>query len=127
MQATTQMTVYFAKDKMLPKYKAVILEHANGGKGSIILEPLADETVLKDKARKFVKATLKPGCSMGVHQHNGDGEIYHILSGRGLYTDNDETYEVHPGDTMFCKDGDYHGLENVGDEDLVFMGLILYT
>ena len=40
---------------------------------------------------------------MGVHQHKGDGEIYYILSGHGLYTDNDTTYEVNPGDAMLWK------------------------
>ena len=63
---------------------------------------------------------------MGVHRHEGDGEIYYILSGHGLYTDNEDTYEVRPGDAMFCKNGNCHGLENTGEEDLVFMGLIIY-
>ena len=31
-----------------------------------------------------------------------------------------------PGDTAFCKNGDRHGIENIGDEDLVFMGLVIY-
>ena len=37
-----------------------------------------------------------------------------------------DTYEVKPGDAMFCENGSRHGLENTGDEDLVFMGLIIY-
>ncbi|MDY4794800.1 MAG: cupin domain-containing protein [Dialister sp.] len=49
-----------------------------------------------------------------------------MLSGKGLYTDNDTTYEMKPGDAAFCKNGDRHGIENIGDEDLVFMGLIIY-
>ncbi len=111
---------------MLTKPEEKIIEHANGGKGSIILEPVAGPDILKDKCRLYVKATLKKGCSMGVHQHKGDGEIYYILQGQGLYTDNDETYPVKPGDAMFCKNGDRHGLENTGEEDLVFMGLVIY-
>ena len=34
-------------------------------------------------------------------------------------------YEVHPGDTTFTCDGAGHAIENIGDEDLVFMALIL--
>lgn len=112
---------------MLPKYEPTIMEHANGGKGSIILTPIAKEDILKDHCRLFSEARLKPGCSMGVHQHKGDGEIYHIISGRGLYTDNGKTYEVGPGDTTWCPDGSTHGLENIGDEDLVFIALIIYN
>ena len=82
---------------MLPKIPPKIIEHANGGKGRIILQPIAGPDILKDKCRVYVKATLEKGCSMGVHQHKGDGEIYYILSGHGLYTDNDTTYEVKPG------------------------------
>ena len=111
---------------MLPKLPPKIIEHANGGKGRIILQPIAGPEVLKEKCRVYVKATLEKGCSMGVHQHRGDGEIYYILSGHGIYTDNDSTYEVKPGDAMFCENGSRHGLENIGDEDLVFMGLIIY-
>lgn len=111
---------------MLEKLPPKIIEHANGGKGRIILQPIAGPEILKDKCRLYVKCTLEKGCSMGVHQHKGDGEIYYILSGHGLYTDNDSTYEVVPGDATFCKNGDRHGLENIGNEDLVFMGLIIY-
>ena len=50
-----------------------------------------------------------------------------VVGGAGsLYTDNDTTYEVKPGDAMFCPNGSRHGLENTGEEDLVFMGLIIY-
>ena len=52
--------------------------------------------------------------------------IEHANGGKGLYTDNDTTYEMKPGDAAFCKNGDRHGIENIGDEDLVFMGLIIY-
>ena len=64
---------------------------------------------------------------MGVHQHKGDGEIYYILSGHGLYTDNDTTYEVNPGDAMFCQNGNRHALENIGDEDWCSWALLFTT
>ena len=114
---------------MLTKIEKKIIEHANGGKGHLILEPVATPDTLdamSSHCRLYVKATLEKGCSMGVHQHKGDGEIYYVLSGKGLYTDNDTTYEMGPGDAAFCKNGNRHGIENIGEEDLVFMGLIIY-
>ena len=83
---------------MLEKPPVTIIDHANGGKGRIILEHIAGPETLRENARLFVKATLEKGCSMGVHKHKGDREIYHILSGKALYTDNDKTYEMNPGD-----------------------------
>ena len=111
---------------MIPKIPPKIIEHANGGKGRIILQPIAGPDILKDKCRVYVKATLEKGCSMGVHKHKGDREIYHILSGKALYTDNDKTYEMNPGDSACCENGNSHGIENIGEENLVFIGLILY-
>ena len=48
-----------------------------------------------------------------------------FTTNNAMLTD-DTTYEVKPGDAMFCQNGSRHGLENTGDEDLVFMGLIIY-
>ena len=31
--------------------------------------------------RVYAKVTLKKGCSVGYHVHNGDGEDYFVLSG----------------------------------------------
>lgn len=30
--------------------------------------------------------TLEPGCSIGVHTHSGDNEMYYIYEGTGTYT-----------------------------------------
>ncbi|WP_296955047.1 cupin domain-containing protein [uncultured Dialister sp.] len=111
---------------MLPKLEPIIKEHANGGKGHLIIEPILSPKEMGDKCRLYAHVIIPKGCSMGVHQHKGDGECYYILSGRGLYTDDDKTYEMGPGDAAFCESGHFHGIENIGDEDLVIMGLIIY-
>lgn len=72
------------------------------------------------------KAVLKKGRSVGVHTHHGDGESFYVLSGRGIFTDDDKTYEIKSGDSVFCPDGHAYGLVNPYDEDLVFMALIIY-
>lgn len=59
---------------MLEKPPVTIIDHANGGKGRIILEHIAGPETLRENARLFVKATLEKGCSMGVHKHKGDRE-----------------------------------------------------
>ena len=80
---------------------------------------------MKDSSRLFGKVIVPPGSALAYHTHEGEGEAYHILQGKGLYNDNGTKYEVHPGDTTFTCDGAGHAIENIGDEDLVFMALIL--
>ena len=65
------------------------------------------------------------GSSLGYHEHHGNTETYFILSGTGEYSDNGEKYTVKAGDCTFCAEGNGHGLENTGNEDLVFMALII--
>ena len=64
--------------------------------------------------------------AVGVHQHVGNTETYHILSGHALYNDNGKEVEIGAGTTTFCPDGETHGIKNTSKtEDLVFMALII--
>ena len=103
---------------MLEKPPVTIIDHANGGKGRIILEHIAGPETLRENARLFVKATLEKGCSMGVHKHKGDREIYHILSGKGEMQVGGETGEVRAGDTVYLDPDVPHTLRNTGDSDM---------
>jgi mannose-6-phosphate isomerase-like protein (cupin superfamily) len=70
---------------------------------------------------------LPPGSSIGVHKHVGDHETYFILSGKGRVNDNGVMVDLGPGELNHCLDGQEHGIENVGDADLVYVANILYT
>ena len=98
-----------------------------GGKGEIFITHLLTPKELAGKCAMFASVRIPVGASLGVHQHNGNTETYHILQGTATYTDNGETYTVKAGDTTFCADGDTHGIENIGDEDLIFIALIIAT
>ncbi len=98
-----------------------------GGKGEIFITHLLTPAELAGKCGMFAKVRIPAGASLGVHQHVGTTETYHILQGTATYTDNDKTYTVKAGDTTFCADGDFHGIETVGDEDLIFIALIIIT
>ena len=98
-----------------------VRKNAAGGKGEVSLEHLLGKEQMGDKCSTFARVTIKPGSSLGYHQHKGNSETYFILQGKGVYND-----EVGPGTTTFCPDGEYHGLSNEnGTEDLVFMALII--
>ena len=98
-----------------------------GGKGEIFITHLLTQKEMVGKCEMFANVRIPAGCSLGVHQHVGNNETYHILQGTAIYTDNGKTYAVKAGDTTFCADGDTHGIENTGDDDLIFIALIINT
>lgn len=99
-------------------------EHVQGGEGYILRDLLLQGDQLHGKLTYASTITLDPGCSIGVHTHTGDSEMYFIYEGDGLYTDNDEAYPVQAGDMLFCKDGETHGIKNDGDAPLRFVAIM---
>lgn len=100
---------------------------AKKGKGEIFITHLLTPKEMVGKCAMFASVRIPVGASLNVHQHVDNNETYYILQGTGLYTDNGTTYTVKAGDTTFCADGDTHGIENVGDDDLIFIALIINT
>lgn len=103
------------------------VEGAMGGKGTVIFHDWLLPEEAPGHGRIFSKVIIPSGCSIGYHQHNGEYEGYYILSGEGVLTDNGEKIILKPGDMNLCKDGSYHGIENVSEEDLVMMATVLNT
>ncbi len=99
-----------------------------GGKGELqithFLEVEKDE--FNAKGRLFAKNVLKPGASIGLHEHIGDTETYVILSGEGVVNDNGDAKPVKVGDVIITKNGEKHSIENTGVFDLEFLALILF-
>lgn len=100
-------------------------EKMAGGEGHTLIEQLLTDEQRGAGCRMFSEVTLEAGCSLGCHEHHGETETYYILSGVGIYQDNDTKYPVKAGDVTFCGDGDAHGLENTGSGELKFIALIL--
>ena len=101
-------------------------DHMRGGEGYVLAKPiLSGREELYDKGRLFNHIILEPGCEIGMHKHEGEGETYYILKGKGRYYRGSETVEVGPGYVTFCGDGEEHGLFNDGPETLEMIALIL--
>jgi len=98
-----------------------------GGKGSIRLLHLLEESEAYEVGRLFAISIISPGDSIGYHTHTGDFEIYYILKGTAKVVDNGVEDILHPGDSMTCREGDSHSIENIGDCDLEYVAFILYT
>ena len=97
---------------ILSEHQIVRKEKANGGKGHIIIEHLLSQDQLQNQCGMFAHVTLEVNCSLGYHEHHGNGEAYYITKGTGLYSDNGTMVEVKAGDVVFCPDGEGHGIEN---------------
>jgi len=101
-------------------------ENPCGGVGRMRLDHLLGPKELKGKCPLFARVTLPPGAVLGFHEHHGDSECYHILSGAGEYDDNGVKRMVKPGDVTWTPDGTGHSLSNAaGREDLVFIALMI--
>ena len=111
---------------MVTKEVLIHREAVRGGRGSVDFYHVVPRDKCDDYLHMFAKLVIRPASSIGLHRHEGETEPYYILSGRGLFTDNDGTQtEVGPGDVCLIRNGDCHGIENLSDaEDLVLMAAI---
>ena len=99
--------------------------NAQKGKGSVAFHDWLLPEEAKGHGRVFSKVVIGPGCSIGYHQHQKEFEAYYVLEGTALVRDGEEEVILHPGDMNLCPDGCWHGVENVGDTDLVLIALIM--
>jgi mannose-6-phosphate isomerase-like protein (cupin superfamily) len=76
-------------------------------------------------ARMFAEITLKPGSSIGYHQHDSETEYYFILSGNGTVNDNGKEVQVKEGDSIITGNGASHSIKNTGAAPLVFHAVIV--
>ena len=101
-------------------------EQMRGGKGSAEMYHVLEKDPSSDTVRLFCKIVLNPLSSIGRHQHVGETEPYYILSGEGLFSDNDGSLiPVKAGDVCLIESGDTHGIENTSaTEELSLMAVI---
>ena len=113
--------------RRLEEQKVVVTKGAQGGPGEIIARKLAEcDADLWNKGRLFNIITLEPGCGVGYHIHQGDGEIYYMMEGTATYNDNGEEMTITAGDVTFTYPGEGHAITNTSDSHVKFMAIIMY-
>lgn len=85
---------------------------------------LIDEKNLSH-VRLFSHVYLKPGEEIKIHEHIGEYEVYYLISGKGIYTENGKENIIEKGNVTYCKNGSSHGLKNIGEDVLEFIALIV--
>jgi len=98
-----------------------------GGRDVINLIHFLEEGESYGTGRLFGISIIPPGGSIGYHTHTGDFEIYYILRGVATVNDNGRQDILMSGDSMTCREGESHSIENNGDCDLEYVAIILYT
>lgn len=98
-----------------------------GGDGEVIIEHYFEEAKINPAIVMYAKITLKPGCSLGYHQHNGNSETIVVVSGTAQYNDNGTAMVLPAGSVMHCPEGESHSVGNAADaaEDLILQALIV--
>jgi len=91
------------------------------------LTTLLEQSQMHDKVKIFAKVTLQPGSKIPLHQHVGSFEAFYILAGSGRVNDNGTLQKVKTGDVVFTNDSENHSLENIGDVDLEYIALVVYS
>lgn len=98
-----------------------------GGRNTTTVVNVLDTQEMFGTGRLFGVSIIPPGGSIGKHYHCGDFETYYILKGKARVNDNGDILELGPGDMTQCKDGDFHSIENIGENDLEYIAVILYS
>ncbi len=114
----------------MPVYQnrtAEYAEHVQGGEGRILRDKLVPADKLGGPCSYLACISLEPGNSIGEHQHVGDNELYYLINGSALYTEDGVEYQVKAGDAMFCDEGSTHGIVNNCDETISFVAVMQKT
>lgn len=97
--------------------------NARGGTGVFDKRDYIPESMAN--ARMFAEIKLDPGCSLGVHQHTGEYEIFFFHEGEVTLTDGGAEHKMHPGDFAICYDGESHGIANWTDKPASLFAAII--
>ena len=115
-------------EKMI-KYKKditmTVVENSGNIEGRISKDIILTPEEMLDKALMFNVITLPSGSKIKEHSHQPDAEIYYMLEGEAIVTDNDTQAVIHAGDVVFTGNGDRHSISNNSGKDIRFLACIL--
>lgn len=103
----------------------VVVENHGNIAGKIDKEVVLTPAEMLDKSLMFNVITLPKGSTIKEHKHEPDAEIYYILEGEVVVTDNEKIATLHAGDVLFTGNGDRHSITNHCDADARFLACIL--
>ena len=80
--------------------------------------------MFSDEHNRIAMIRVQPGCSIGMHRHETNSEIMHVLSGTARIVMEDRIEYVSEGQVHYCPKGCAHMTEPAGMGDLVLLAVI---
>lgn len=77
-----------------------------------------------DGSTKIMYDRLPVGAALGVHTHETNCEVIYLLSGIARFTIDGGTEIVRAGEAHYCPRGHSHGMENIGESEVVFLAVV---
>ncbi len=108
-----------------------VRQRMRDGEGAVEILHVFRSKELKGHTRLFARLRLAAGSSIGFHRHDGEEEIFYILSGNGMVGEGGPAAPagplspVGPGDAVLTGDGAGHSIANAGPDPLELMAVIL--
>lgn len=96
-----------------------------GGTGEVTIHHYFKPDDFGAKTRLCALLILPPDASIGPHAHVGEDEIYLILRGSGVLTEDGRETRVQAGDAVLTGNGSAHAIRNDGTEPLEIAATIL--
>ena len=113
--------------KKAESFKKDYRENMRGGSGTVEITNFVTPEDLNNKGRLFASIILRPGCGIGFHIHENESELYYLVKGEALYSDNGVEYTLRAGDVTLCPAGTGHAITNNGNEDVEICAVIVYA
>ncbi|MBQ2895418.1 MAG: cupin domain-containing protein [Oscillospiraceae bacterium] len=88
------------------------VKNLKDGPGSVIMQGFLTAEDTNGKLTFANIVTIEPGCGIGDHPHTTNAEIYWIVEGELVFTEDGQEYILHPGDITYTADGHVHSIEN---------------
>lgn len=99
-------------------------ERMRDGEGVIKILHYFKKDEFKANVRLCAKLTIAPNCSIGLHQHLDEDEVFIISKGKGILFDGINENVVEEGDAILTGNGQFHSIKNIKDEDLEIIAFI---
>lgn len=102
-----------------------VRENVRGGEGALAFHDFLMAEGSFGAGKLFSRTVVPAGASIGEHKHEGEFEIYYVLSGTVEVLEQGEWVNLNKGDMHLCATGESHALRNSGKDAAEVLMLIL--
>ncbi|MBN2301434.1 MAG: cupin domain-containing protein [Lentisphaerae bacterium] len=105
--------------------KCEIRENMRGGKGAVTIHHYFAKEEFTANTRFCAKLIIPSGATIGEHRHDGEDEVYIVVSGHGVLDDGTMQTPIKAGDAILTGNGESHAVANTGDSPLEIVAMIM--